>query len=416
MSDPSPTAKAGPSCSPSSPPRTPPTTHTSSSEQDNASVSAHLANRRRRSSLSFWSRSAKQTLKQHIHLSSKVDEEDEGDLEEELRKVQEEQARLCQQMGVGIKVMREGKECRVEDLQVGTEGKQEYVWDVLFENQRGIYFLGKAYFSSSTLLPIDPSPFTVPSHPIPSASSFSIKPPGSAIHDQPKRSRPKDKPITQRSIKTLYTPETYQTPSPEWEYLTPWMINMRIGTDELGWRYNAWFRQRGWGSHAGAMGWGGWVRRREWVRLRCLRPTADLENPSSDSLSPEGNREEGVSSTRIGKGEETLSNVLSGEGEIMEGVLRSMNRLPLDRLRLAAWEEWIKGADTREKRRLEDLLKDEMNRDALRKVFQFHSTFSTLIDLLIPNGLDLSSPPPPRSPSNMIVSPPISDVSGRLTT
>lgn len=54
----------------------------------------------------------------------------------------------------------------------------------------------------------------------------------------------------------------------EWEYLIFWMVNMCIGIDELGWRYNVWFRKKGWSSYVGNLGWWGWVRRREWVRLR----------------------------------------------------------------------------------------------------------------------------------------------------
>lgn len=55
------------------------------------------------------------------------------------------------------------------------------------------------------------------------------------------------------------------------------MANMRLDADEQGFRYNLWFHRRGWRPHAGRLNWWGWVRRREWLRLRVLLPSTTLE-------------------------------------------------------------------------------------------------------------------------------------------
>lgn len=96
-----------------------------------------------------------------------------------------------------------------------------------------------------------PSAFTRPDHTAPITSSFAVADPSQNPTVQPVKSSKKylrkvqaKSTIPTQSNRTSYTLETYQPPSPEWEYLTPWMVNMRTGTDELGWRYNAWFRKK----------------------------------------------------------------------------------------------------------------------------------------------------------------------------
>jgi hypothetical protein len=77
----------------------------------------------------------------------------------------------------------------------------------------------------------------------------------------------------------MYDLHTFQPPSSHWIWLTPWLVNMRQDgvTDERGWEYNYIFRKRGWGPDVGRSGWGGWVRRRMWVRLRSLKMNDDGE-------------------------------------------------------------------------------------------------------------------------------------------
>jgi hypothetical protein len=146
-----------------------------------------------------------------------------------------------------------------------------------------------------------------------------------------------------RKIKTGYNLETYQTPSPAWTYITPWMVNMRTGSDELGWRYNAWFKNKGWQAYAGHMGWGGWVRRREWIRLRCLSaPENLLETPMQGALH--------ISADEVMCSDEVMQNV--------DSVSKALGHVSLDRQKLEMWKSWAQDGGQRSKRRLQDVFRD----------------------------------------------------------
>jgi hypothetical protein len=121
------------------------------------------------------------------------------------------------------------------------------------------------------------------------------------------------------------------------------MINMRTGTDEGGWRYNAWFRGTGWKSHAGAAGWGGWVRRREWVRLRTL---AVEEQVPEAPIEPED----------VDPGEQL--HVLLGEKGV-DGVIKALSKVPLDRKKMETWEKWLDKGGEEDRKKLQSALDDE---------------------------------------------------------
>src|SRR4051794_29667600 len=111
-------------------------------------------------------------------------------------------------------------------------------------------FMGAPLFSSSSLLPFDPPAYTIPSH-IPLPAPAKPTTPVAAEHnppthqaldtrdvlppDHPRRltrflghgTPPSNPHHPRQSIRTPYTPQTYQLPSPEWVWLTPWLINMR---------------------------------------------------------------------------------------------------------------------------------------------------------------------------------------------
>ncbi|WWD17251.1 hypothetical protein CI109_101689 [Kwoniella shandongensis] len=306
------------------------------------------------------------------------DDDEQEENEEAMRVATIDFEAYTKAIGDPVKLMRRGggaegdaEEVNLEE--VGGELAPEYVWDVLFENQRGIFFAGTGYFSSRGLLPADPSPFTRPSDHLPSASSFSITHPSGSKHVQPaghvegsnqhqhhRKGKGKNKPSKEvgklgRSNKTSYTLETYQPPLPDWEYLTPWMINMRTGTDELGWRYNAWFKKKGWSSHAGPLGWGGWVRRREWVRLRYVVPRAKMEQ--GDGKVDLSDRE------NVEKKAKKLEEVLESNDKVenVASVLSAMGKLSVDRERLEVWGRWLDKAkkDSEAWKRLEELCSDD---------------------------------------------------------
>lgn len=214
-----------------------------------------------------------------------------------------------------------------------------------------LYAFGKAYFSASALFPADPTPYTLTNRPIPEASSKFILSnrdgdPTVVHSSKDKSSQPR------RKINTAYTLETYPLPSPNWIWMGPWMINMRTGTDEMGWRYNAWFKNKGWRSKAGTAGWGGWVRRREWIRLR--RAVAD-EGDEEDTR-PRGLLEEHHDNRKKPR---TLKEVMGdGENADLWAMVKEIETVSLDREKLEVWNKWLEGIDGDTRRRLQALIDD----------------------------------------------------------
>jgi hypothetical protein len=133
------------------------------------------------------------------------------------------------------------------------------------------------------------------------------------------------------------------------------MINMRNGTDEGGWRYNAWFKNKGWSDHAGGLGWGGWVRRREMIRLRGMRKVAKSDANIENSV---GKVDGDVEKTRP---EQALGGLLSSDeiDENVENVMRSLGRVPLDRRKLETWQTWLNEGDQGSLQKLQQVLHDE---------------------------------------------------------
>ncbi|OCF36790.1 hypothetical protein I316_01386 [Kwoniella heveanensis BCC8398] len=415
------TQDAAPSVQPVRP--TSPTT-VKSPDSETAAIALSLAGKRRRSLGSFLHGSRRPSLppqnkgKGHGRAEEAAADRD-GRLSEDEEEEEEEGATRVGTIDIEAYNASKGKETAIVAVDEGIrrdvnpeereiDFQPEYVWDVLFENQRGIYLMGKGYFSSRTLLPADPSPFTRPSKSIPSASSMSIMEPSKAksrrittqttaaiagtptaststnanagssqaagpssdnqttAHASEAQPRDEDGKVKERSRsnKTSYTLETYQPPLPDWEYLTPWMVNMRVGTDEAGWRYNAWFKKSGWSSHAGPVGWGGWVRRREWVRLRFLAP----KEQKGAGLPDLAARQTFESPAR------SLSEAMSSETveDNVQNILRTMAKIGLDRQRLETWSKWLHMAardrESQTWKRLELLCNDE---HAVREMIQF---------------------------------------------
>ncbi|KAJ3512431.1 hypothetical protein NLJ89_g3519 [Agrocybe chaxingu] len=139
-----------------------------------------------------------------------------------------------------------------------------YEWAVVYENQRGATVFSIPYYSSLSLLPSDPSPFTLP--------NASLK-------------RSKQPPISL---------ENYPLPDGNWRWVSRcWMIDMRSDSGEVqhdGFEYNWMFRQHNWRAQVGSFNAGGWVRRRRWIRLmvRPAKPHKEdsdgFETPSTTSF------------------------------------------------------------------------------------------------------------------------------------
>lgn len=110
---------------------------------------------------------------------------------------------------------------------------QDAVLDILYENQRGLFFFGIPKYSSSSLLPSDPRPW--------------------------QNAQFRTSPVDIRSA---------QVPDPSWEWVwKSWYVDMSRDVDEDGWEYSFQF--------AGNFAWHGnhpwfhsFVRRRRWLRMR----------------------------------------------------------------------------------------------------------------------------------------------------
>lgn len=119
------------------------------------------------------------------------------------------------------------------------------------------------YYSRLSLLPSDPSPFTMP-------------------HSSPDRS-------------THYpvTLDNYPLPDGNWRWVSKsWMIDMRSDSGEVqhdGFEYNWVFQTHNWRAKVGPLSAGGWVRRRRWVRLM-MKPAKQTRQVHNDdygySLTP----------------------------------------------------------------------------------------------------------------------------------
>lgn len=85
------------------------------------------------------------------------------------------------------------------------------------------------------------------------------------------------------------------------------------------------------------------MRRREWVRLRCFKPEEEvLPEPKE----PEGNVEAA----------ETLGELLQ-EDRGVDGIVKAMGKIPLDRRKIETWKRWLDEDKDREK--LQNALHDD---------------------------------------------------------
>ncbi|KAF1981329.1 hypothetical protein K402DRAFT_398608 [Aulographum hederae CBS 113979] len=174
--------------------------------------------------------------------------------------------------------------------------------DILYENQRGAFFLGIPLFSSASLLNFDPTPWETPvithaadpngrSNEDNNESDQSVQPSGGGNDNGPSPTAPgtdakakkKDNPNTPKKWqKRLSPPKTTATlhpsavnitnaqlPSPLWEWAWPrWYVDMTGDVDEEGWSYSFAFWKKGDSWHGTHPWLHSFVRRRRWLRKR----------------------------------------------------------------------------------------------------------------------------------------------------
>lgn len=186
------------------------------------------------------------------------------------------------------------------------------------------------YYSSLSLLPNDPPPFTVPST-LPSTSNS--KPIRKSKDNQPNVSL-----------------EDYPLPDGNWRWVSKtWMVDMQDdgSVQHDGFEYNWFFRSKNWRAKVGTLGAGGWVRRRRWLRLM-MRPALGSSG-EHDGASEWGTRDE--VRTIPDRGSEAGSSVVSAHGKD-DIVWRGddgdwarchyvLKRLERDGRKLELWKMWI---------------------------------------------------------------------------
>ncbi|KAF9984813.1 hypothetical protein BGZ75_003601 [Mortierella antarctica] len=112
------------------------------------------------------------------------------------------------------------------------EPEGDFVYDFLYQHQRGAFFLGTPNFSSKSLLPVDPDEWT-------------------------------DQSFESSAMDT----SDYGLPDPSWEWVhKSWLVDMTGDVDEDGWEYAMTFHGSPW--HGNYEIFRSFARRRRWLRLR----------------------------------------------------------------------------------------------------------------------------------------------------
>ncbi|KAJ3575628.1 hypothetical protein NP233_g963 [Leucocoprinus birnbaumii] len=182
------------------------------------------------------------------------------------------------------------------------------------------------YYSALSLLPTDPSAFTLPN----------------ASH--------------KRSEQPSITLDTYPLPDGNWHWVSrTWMIDMRNSDSGVvqhdGFEYNWVFRRHNWRAQVGFLSAGGWVRRRRWIRLMVRpaknKPLTDLEGSMSpSSVSSKGNLlRHSLASSNISSISDlhhaTVESVWCGNEDDWKRCRTLMIRYVRDGRKIDLWRIWL---------------------------------------------------------------------------
>ncbi|KAF9015166.1 hypothetical protein BDQ17DRAFT_1229141 [Cyathus striatus] len=211
------------------------------------------------------------------------------------------------------------------------ECKDHYEWAILYEHQRGMTIFSIPYYSHMSLLPHDPSPFTLP-------------------NASPRRSK-----------QPALTLANYPLPDGTWRWVSRcWMIDMRSDGEVQhdGFQYNWLFRKHHWRAHVGPFSAGGWVRRRRWIRLM-MKPAKTRLDEWDDAMFHEVSSSPGkdsngrarhsiassfpTSSTSIPVSEVKLCEVWTGQDAAADWqrCRRILKWCAQDSHRLELWKAWL---------------------------------------------------------------------------
>lgn len=245
----------------------------------------------------------------------------------------------------------------------------EQAFDVLYENQRGLYFLGVPHYSSKSLLNFDP----------PAWQTATLHP-------------------------SLVNITNAQLPDPSWVWAdgwNNWYVDMSGDVDDEGWRYSFAFGQR----TAGRWAWHGthpfltsFVRRRRWVRLRIKRTRKAIAteeghklnldyftihnaqravSPEGGSIATSGNRLNAAASKRWSQFPDgkDLSDDDDLEVKDIASLLNRLRKATIDRERIAAVGSFLDNGG-------QELFYLAENMQTIVSLFVFQTSRRQLLDLL----------------------------------
>ena len=239
------------------------------------------------------------------------------------------------------------------------QGKDEpdNVIDILYENQRGVFFFGIPKYSSSGLLPSDPAAWQNPQF--------------------------RTSPVDIRNA---------QVPDPSWEWVwKSWYVDMSRDVDEEGWEYSFKFTG-GFGWHGNHPWFHSFVRRRRWLRLRRRKDPKHHTREKAHELTaeyftihPKTLRSGSEDRSRAGSSEMArLKEKLDEEPEDVEkmdiediaSLMQALKKAAVDREKLVAVRKFVNAAGD-ELYYLSERMPDIMN------LFVFQSSRrQLLVDLL----------------------------------
>ncbi|CAG8476870.1 15802_t:CDS:10 [Acaulospora morrowiae] len=149
-----------------------------------------------------------------------------------------------------IKIIREDTLESIQQTNNADNHTPNYEYDILYENQRGLFVLGVPKFSSKALSPTDPPPWT----------------------DNKQKQVFPDGYLHFSIAKPILGME--------------WMIDMSDDVDEEGWEYAFAFHCANWHGHYQTFR--SFVRRRRWIRLRRLKENKDNPHINNEAeINPE---------------------------------------------------------------------------------------------------------------------------------
>jgi len=192
----------------------------------------------------------------------------------------------------------------------------QFRWAIVYENQRGWTIFSTSYYSSLSLLPQDPPPFTLPDT---GDSTPSSKRPGRIPN---------------------ITLQTFPLPDPTWRWVSKsWLVDMRGDGDVQhdGFEYNWFFRRRHWRTRVGWLSTGGFVRRRRWVRLMMHPSGARLE---AEAAAKECGHENAADSATLASHFIDVP-IWRGDSGDWQRLRWCFKRIGRDGPKIDLWTEWL---------------------------------------------------------------------------